>query len=59
MLPGYTRVDLNARYAFDDGLELLLNVDNITDRRYFITGGFSQIYPQAPRNARLTITKRW
>ncbi|KPN20458.1 hypothetical protein AO715_11385 [Xanthomonas sp. Mitacek01] len=59
MLPGYTRLDLNARYAFGDGLELLLNVDNVTDRRYFITGGFSQIYPQAPRTARVTLTRRW
>ncbi|MET0225487.1 MAG: TonB-dependent siderophore receptor, partial [Dokdonella sp.] len=59
VLPGYTRLDLNARYAFGDGLEVLLNVDNVTDRRYFITGGFSQIYPQAPRTARITLTKRW
>lgn len=59
MLPGYTRLDLNARYAFGNGLELLLNVDNVTDRRYFITGGFSQIYPQAPRTARVTLTRRW
>lgn len=58
-LPGYTRVDLNAAYAFGDGYEVRLNVDNVTDETIFITGGFSQIYPQAPRTARLTLSKRW
>ena len=58
-LPGYTRVDLNAAYAFADGYEVRLNVDNLTDETIFITGGFSQIYPQAPRSARLTLSKRW
>ncbi|WP_187775590.1 TonB-dependent siderophore receptor [Luteimonas suaedae] len=58
-LPAYTRLDLNARYAFGDGMELLLNVDNVTDERYYITGGFSQIYPQPPRAFRLTFSKRW
>ena len=58
-LPSYTRLDLNARYAFGDRIELLLNVDNVTDERYYITGGFSQIYPQPPRTVRLTLTKRW
>lgn len=58
-LPGYTRLDLNARYAFGNGIDLLLNVDNVTDKRYYITGGFAQIYPQPPRSVRLTLTKRW
>lgn len=58
-LPGYTRVDLNAAYAFADGYEVRLNVDNVTDETIFITGGFSQIYPQAPRTARLTLSKHW
>lgn len=58
-LPGYTRFDLNARYAFGDGWSALLNLDNVTDIRHFITGGFSQIYPQAPRSVRLSLGKRW
>lgn len=58
-LPGYTRVDLNAAYVFADGYEVRLNVDNVTDETIFITGGFSQIYPQAPLTARLTLSKRW
>lgn len=58
-LPGYTRLDLNARYAFGNGLDVLLNIDNVTDRRYYITGGFSQLYSQPPRTLRLTLTKRW
>lgn len=58
-LPGYTRVDLNAAYGFGSGYEVRLNVDNVTDETIFITGGFSQIYPQAPRTARVTLTRRW
>lgn len=52
-------MDLNAAYAFADGYEVRLNVDNVTYETIFITGGFSQIYPQAPRTARLTLSKRW
>lgn len=58
-LPGYTRLDLSAAWAFGDGYQVRLNVDNVTDERIFITGGFSQIYPQAPRTARLTLSRRW
>ncbi|WP_312571479.1 TonB-dependent siderophore receptor [Brevundimonas sp.] len=58
-LPAYTRLDLNAAYGFGDGYEVRLNLDNVTDETIFITGGFSQIYPQAPRAARLTLSKRW
>lgn len=58
-LPSYTRLDLNARYAFGNGLDVLLNIDNVTDKRYYITGGFSQLYPQPPRSVRLTLTMRW
>ncbi|MBT2748613.1 MULTISPECIES: TonB-dependent siderophore receptor [unclassified Lysobacter] len=58
-LPSYTRLDLNARYAFGKHLDLLVNLDNVTDERYYITGGFSQLYPQAPRSVRLTLTRRW
>jgi iron complex outermembrane receptor protein len=58
-LPAYTRIDLNARYALRNGFDLLLNIDNVGDRRYYITGGFAQIYPQPPRTLRLTLGKRW
>nr|WP_313521177.1 TonB-dependent siderophore receptor [Brevundimonas diminuta] len=58
-LPGYTRLDLNAAYRFGAGYEVRLNVDNATDETIYITGGFSQIHPQAPRTARLTLSKRW
>ena len=36
-----------------------LNIDNAADETIYITGGFSQIHPQAPRTARLTLSKRW
>ena len=58
-LPGYTRLDLNAAWAFGEGYEVRLNVGNVTDETIFITGGFSQIYPQAPRTARLTLSRSW
>nr|WP_298125165.1 TonB-dependent siderophore receptor [uncultured Pseudoxanthomonas sp.] len=58
-LPGYTRVDFNARYAFGDGWSVLANLDNATNERIYITGGFSQIYPQAPRTIRVALSKRW
>jgi iron complex outermembrane receptor protein len=58
-LPGYTRLDINARFAFTPRVELLMNIDNVTNKRYFITGGFSQIYPQAPRQVRVSVTTRW
>lgn len=58
-LPAYTRLDLNAAYAFGDGYEARINIDNVTNEDIYITGGFSQIYPQAPRTARLTLSKRW
>ncbi|MFL6585294.1 MAG: hypothetical protein ACJ8GV_00215 [Luteimonas sp.] len=60
--PPSPRLDLSVWLqgrADDDGLELLVNVDNLTDRCTFITGGLSQIDPQAPRTARITLTKRW
>ena len=58
-LPAYTRLHLNAAYGFGEGYEVRLNLDNVTDETIFITGGFSQIYPQAPRTARLTLSRRW
>jgi iron complex outermembrane receptor protein len=58
-LPSYVRIDFNAVYQYGDGYELRLNVDNVTDEKIYITGGFSQIYPQAPVSARVTFTKRW
>lgn len=58
-LPSYVRIDLNGAYAFGSGYEMRINLDNVTDEKIYITGGFSQIYPQAPRSVRLTLTKRW
>lgn len=58
-LPSYARVDLNAAYMFRNQFEVRLNLDNVTDERIYITGGFSQMYPQPPRSVRLTLSKRW
>lgn len=58
-LPSYVRVDLNAAYRYGDGYEIRMNLDNVLDEKIYMTGGFSQIYPQAPRSVRVTFSKRW
>ncbi|HYE44450.1 MAG TPA: TonB-dependent siderophore receptor [Caulobacter sp.] len=58
-LPAYVRIDVNAAYAIGERWEIRANIDNLTDEKIYITGGFSQVYPQAPRTARLTLTRRW
>ena len=56
-LPGYTRWDANVAYRFghDQRWHLQLNVQNLTDERYYDSGGsFVPMYPGAPR----TVTGR-
>jgi len=58
-LRGYVRLDLNAANDMGDGHKLRRSIDNVTDEEIFTTGVFSQIYPQAPRTARLTLSEAW
>lgn len=54
MLPGYTIVNLMARYAFEyEGkkVSFQINADNVTDVRYYVaSGGATTITPAQPRN---------
>lgn len=54
-IPAYTRLDLFASYRFNNRTELQLNIDNVTDQRYYLVGGFSLITPQPPLGAFLTL----
>lgn len=55
-LPAYTTLDAAVRYRIR-ALDLQLNLNNLTDRRYFVAGHGSNTnlnLPGAPRNAALT-----
>jgi iron complex outermembrane receptor protein len=55
-LPSYTRWDANTTYRFgpDDRYKLQVNLQNLTNERYYDSGGaFVPIYPGAPRNVRV------
>lgn len=49
-VPGYTRFDADLGYQ-RDRWRLTVSLKNLTDERYFETGGFGSFMPQAPRHA--------
>ncbi|WP_400770608.1 TonB-dependent siderophore receptor [Methylosinus sporium] len=52
MLPGYTTVDLMSRYSFEyekKKVTFQFNVANLTDRTYWVTPGYVNLNPGAPR----------
>ena len=57
-VPSYTSFDVFATYAFNEQLNLRLNVANVTDKEYYLaayrSGAFT--YIGAARNAKLTLT---
>ena len=57
-LPGFTRVDAAAYYAFLGGkMRLALNIENLGSTKYYPTAdGDNNISPGAPINARLTLS---
>jgi catecholate siderophore receptor len=59
-VPGYVRFDLTGSYSFNDHVELRVNVQNLTDKRYFdkvFTNHFAQ--EAAGRSAFATVTLRY
>ncbi|QQS40187.1 MAG: TonB-dependent receptor [Acidobacteriota bacterium] len=54
-LPGYTRADVNIGYRRENW-RFDLAIKNLNDARYFETGGFNTILPQAPRHAIGSVT---
>ena len=57
-LPSFSRADGAVYYTFADGrTRVALNVENLTDRKYFPTAdGDNNISVGAPRTARVTLT---
>ncbi|KAB8314784.1 TonB-dependent siderophore receptor [Tolypothrix campylonemoides VB511288] len=61
-LPSYTRYDANLAYRFGDDArwKAQLNVQNLTDERYYDSGGsFVPTYPGAPRTWTATLGVRF
>ncbi|MBB3182064.1 TonB-dependent siderophore receptor [Variovorax sp. Sphag1AA] len=56
----YGLVNLMARYDFTEKLSLQLNINNVTDRKFYgMFDAYSQITYGAPRNATLTMRYRF
>ena len=56
VLPSYTRLDVAAFFRVSDQFELQLNVENLTNTRYFpVAHNDNNISTGAPLNARLTL----
>jgi catecholate siderophore receptor len=59
-LPSYVRVDAAAYYEISEDLRLQLNIENLTDERYFPHAhGNHQVTVGAPIHARLSISGRF
>jgi catecholate siderophore receptor len=59
-LPGYVRVDAAAFFKLNDKIDLQLNVENLTDKRYFpVAHTDNNISTGAPLNARLTASVKF
>lgn len=59
-LPAYTRVDLAAFVKLTDRIDAQVNIENLTNTRYFpIASSDNNITPGAPINARFTIRAKF
>jgi len=59
-LPSYTRIDAAAYYDVSETLRVQLNIENLTDQRYYPNSHSThQASVGAPLNARLTVTGRF
>lgn len=60
VLPSYTRVDAAVFYDLGDRYQLQLNVENLTDRKYWFTAhNDNNLTPGAPVLARLRLTAQF
>jgi catecholate siderophore receptor len=56
-LPGFTRVDLAAFFTIRRDLRAQVNLENVFDRKYFVTSNSNNnISPGSPRAVRASIT---
>ena len=59
-LPAYTRIDAALFYAVSDRLELQVNIENLTDTRYFPTAhNDNNISTGSPINGRFTLAAKF
>ena len=60
LLPSYTRLDAALFYFLSDNLDVQLNVENLTDQRYWFTAhNDNNITPGSGISARLTLSARF
>lgn len=60
VLPAYTRFDAALFYSLNDQYEIQLNVENLTDKKYWFTAhSDNNITPGSPAAARLTLSARF
>ncbi|QLF93602.1 TonB-dependent siderophore receptor [Pseudomonas sp. ABC1] len=55
---GYTLLDARVAYRFSDNLSAALNVDNLTDKKYFSSISYDHNFYGAPRSFLLTLQYR-
>jgi catecholate siderophore receptor len=59
-LPGYTRADAAVYYSLTERIRLQANVDNLSDRKYYINAdGNNNISPGSSRAVRVGLTARF
>jgi iron complex outermembrane receptor protein len=58
-LEAVTLLDLGANYAWDNGMELQVNLNNVTDEAYVSAVGFSSSYIGDGRNLAANLTYKW
>lgn len=56
-IPAYTRMDAFLSWTFDRST-IALNINNLLDERYFVSGGVARIVPGQPRTLRTTLQFR-
>jgi len=56
VIPSNARVDLGIAYKVAERWQLGLNINNVTDRRSYVTNLFA-LYPQAPRQYVVTLSR--
>lgn len=58
-LEAVTLLDLGAAYAWDNGMELRVNLNNVTDEAYVSAVGFTSSYIGDGRNVQANLSYKW
>lgn len=54
-LDAYTRIDLYARYDFANGINVQVNLNNLTDERIMLANGYGRAYFDLPRTVSMNL----